>query len=122
KIYIYDMDQRKIIIYDYEGNYESEIKFTTYPRKIANINNILVALWVRPYYAYNDNFGIEFYTPKGELISRNFNRSYESLSLSEAKNAPSSGGCTTFSVYNDTLTYWEMNFDTLYHIVDNGII
>ena len=118
EIYIYDSDQKKVIVYDYEGNLIFEIKVEGYPTCITCYNNkFLYFSYVRPDFVGNDNYGISVYTLKGELLKKVFNRNEERFDPGIA-----STFLTRLNHYSDTLTYWEINLDIIYKIIDNDQI
>lgn len=111
-IFIYDSDQKKVICYKYTGEYISEFKLHSYPTCITNIDSGCLALsWVKPDFIANDYFGISYYSYDGKLLNRTFNRKDEN-----ADETKPSTFLTRLNYYGDSLTYWEINLDTIYRI------
>ena len=117
-IYIFDSDQRKVISYNYFGELGIEFKLNSSPTCIASLNNeFLIFSWVKPDFIGNDNYGFSKYTMNGNLISKMFNREGEN-----AESSMPSTFLTRLNYYCDSLTYWEINLDTIYRINESGKI
>lgn len=112
KIYIYDSDQRKVLSFNYNGDFNSEFKINSYPTCITCVDDkYLALLWVKPDFIRNENYGLSYYTFDGKLICKEFNREEEN-----AEESMPSTFLTRLNYYCDTLTYWEVNLDVIYRI------
>jgi hypothetical protein len=118
EIYIYDSDQQKIIVFNYEGNFICEFKVEGYPTCLTCYNNEFIYVsYVRPDFIGNDYYGISIYSLRGRLIKKIFNRSDEHFDHS----TPSTS-LTRLNYYSDTLTFWEINLDVIYKITETDKI
>jgi len=116
KIYILDVGQQKVIRYSYDGEFELEFEIESWPYRITSNNDEnLILVWVKPNYLLNDNYGFSIYSMDGELIGHSFNRQGE-----KADNREPSTLLSRLNYYSDSLTYWEINLDTIYRIDKYG--
>ena len=116
KIFIYDSDQRKVLRYNYNGTFELEFKLDSYPTCITSMDDeYLILSWVSPDFIGNDYWGISTYSMDGKRISQSFNRESEN-----ANSSMPSTFLTRLNYYCDSLTYWEINLDTIYRVSKKG--
>ncbi|HEY3373049.1 MAG TPA: 6-bladed beta-propeller [Prolixibacteraceae bacterium] len=113
-IYIYDSDQKKVLKFNFNGDFDFEFKLSSYPTCITCVDDKFLALsWVKPDFIGNENYGLSYYTLDGQLLSKSFDRENE-----KAKESMASTFLTRLNYYCDSLTYWEINLDIIYRIIE----
>lgn len=119
---IYDSELAKVINYDLNGNFISEFQIDGYPNLIAySKEGKLNASWVLPRYYYNEYYSINVYDNQGNILDKMLNRSNEGITAKNVGNVPSTSR-TRFEYFNDTLSYWEVNYHSICRVVNGDII
>lgn len=119
---IYDSEQFKIIHYDLDGNFIREFKIDDYPSLIAySPEGDLYASWVLPMYFYNDSYNINIYDSQGEITRQLMKRTEDGITEKTVGHIPSTSR-TRFEYFNDTLSYWEVNYPAICRVVDGKTI
>lgn len=117
QVLIHDMMKRELLVYSFAGAFIRRLKVDFWPTKLASLNNEYIAFG-------NDKGNREFSDYKtvsvldkdGYLLSRLINHDLEKEI--EKKNEIARWELSCFYQYNDTLSYWEFQYDTIWRIVD----
>jgi hypothetical protein len=112
---IYDGELKKVIFYDFLGRFLGNIAVTTYPRRIAIIDDYLLEAMVFPEYFYNDFYSLMFIDFHGNLKERGLSRGLGIVNEKNVGSIPSTN-CVRLDYFNDTLTFWETHLNTVYKI------
>lgn len=119
---IYDIDLRKIINYDLEGNYLEEFLLDSQPTLIAyDKSNRLNAAWVLPDFFYNNQFNFSIYDTLGQVSEQFYDRKNIGITAENASLIPSTSR-TRFEYFNDSLSFWEINLPYIGRIKDGQFI
>ena len=118
RIFVLDRFQQKVFCYTYNGKYQSDFRLKApSPSKIAVVKNSgLMLSYATPQFIQNNNYGFALYTFEGKFIRNCFNRQKEG-----AVDAMGEAGLHRLRYYSDSLTFWEINLDTIYRVSNEGV-
>lgn len=119
---VYDNELSKIINYSLDGDFLNEFQIESYPSLIAyDSQGNLNASWVLPMFFYNENYAINSYDDNGKVSQKMLNRSDEDITEKNVGYIPSTSR-TRFQFFNDTLSYWEINYPFICRLADGKVI
>lgn len=113
--------QQKLIFYNYENKYIKSLKINSWPSHLSILNNKYIVLAnekgrrnLIEYYT----FSVVDFSGKFEnyLLKQNWEEEIEK------KDKVGLSNMANFSFLNDTLTYWEFQYNTIWQIIDKNKI
>lgn len=120
-LFISDLKTGMLHKLDIKGRYIKDYKLPHAPFKVNKLSDELVSLYSYPDLLFNEMNSILISSLNLKTVNKLKNRSGTGITMKMYGKIPSTSR-SRLEIFNDTLSYWEFEFDTLYRVMENEII
>ncbi len=117
RVFITDLKGGRVHIFDLQGHFINGYRPEYPPFKVNKIGNTLVGLYSYPDFIFNKMHSLHFSDINWKNETVLIDRTVTGITESMHNKIPSTSR-SILEYYNDTLTYWEFENDTIYKVID----